>query len=165
MAIVLEEVFPGFADYDGLLVVFTWAVTIPAPIAWRGVFSPADSASMDFPADFRQVVGISGETVLIPLTDTTGGFRCRFLPSSPTVAQIEAARLALKLSLRAGGPFARPPLSVKDLNAPGRGAWATSAMIEGPPRSVSFGSRAPMIEYNFLCDGLDAFWAPLLPVA
>lgn len=164
MAVVLEELLPGLAEYDGLLVVFTWGVAVPAPISWRAVYSPDDAGSLEMPADFVQHVGVFGETVISQLSDRTGGFRCRFLASSPTVAQIEVARAAILRSIRSDGPFARPPLAVTDLNAPGRGAWATSAVLEGGPRSVNFSKTSQMIEYNFLCDGLEAFWASLLPV-
>ena len=164
MAIVLEEVLPGFAEYDGLLVVFTWGVPLPAPISWRGIYSPADAATLELPAEYVQHVGIYGETGVSQNYDQTGVFRARFLPSSPTVAQIEAARSLLSLSAKRGGPFLKAPLSIADLNAPGRTAFASQAWIEGPPRSVSFGRSPSVLEYTFLCDGVGAFFASLLPV-
>lgn len=163
MAVVLEEVFPGFADYDGLLVVFTWAVAVPAPIIWRSIYSPTNSAAAELPPDFRMVTGINGEAVLVQEHNTAGSFRCRFLASSPTVAQIEVARHALRVSARRGGPFAWPPFTATDLNSPGRFVSSARAMIEGPPRSIEFGRAAPVLEYTFLCDGMDAFFAPLIP--
>lgn len=164
MAIVLEELNPGLAEYDGLLVVFTWGVAIPAPITWRATFSPNDAASLEAPDDFGQVVGVYGETGLYETTDKTGEFRARFLASSPTLAQLEAARLALKVSARQGGPFAWPPLEIADLNGPGRFASAARAMIMGPPRGVDFRQTAPVYEYTFALDAVESFWSPLLAV-
>jgi hypothetical protein len=164
MAIVLEEVSPGLADYDGLLVVFTWGVPLPAPISWRGIYSPSDAGTLEMPAEYVQHVGVYGETGLAQIYDQTGLFRARFLPSSPTVTQLEAARSLLSASTRRGGPFLKAPLAIADLNAPGRTAFASQAWIEGPPRSVSFGRSPSVLEYTFLCDGVGAFLAALLPV-
>ena len=164
MAIILEELNPGLAEYDGLLVVFTWAVAIPAPIVWRATFSPNDAASLEAPDDFGQVVGMYGEAGLYETVDKSGEFRARFLSSSPTLAQLEAARLALKVSARQGGPFAWPPLTIADLNGPGRGATAVRAMIMGPPRGVDFRAEAPVLEYTFALDTVESFWAPLLAI-
>lgn len=164
MAIVLEELSPGLATYDSQLIVFTWGVAVPAPIIWRSTFSPMDAASVEAPDDFGQVVGVYGETGLYETTDKTGTFRVRFLSSSPTLIQIETARLAFKVSARQGGPFAWPLLEIADLNAPGRGVSMARAMVAGPPRGVDFRQTAPVLEYTFLVDGVESFWAPLLAV-
>jgi len=164
MAIVLDEVNSGLAEYDGMLLVFTWAVAIPSPIVWRAKFSPLDAASLEAPDDFAQVVGVYGETGLSATTDKTGTFRARFLASSPTVFQLETARLALKLGAAKGGPFSWPPLAITDLNAPGRGAVSTRAMVTGPPRGVDFRQTSPVLEYTFVLDEVESFWAPLLPI-
>jgi hypothetical protein len=164
MALVLEELQPGLAEYNGLAVVFTWGVAVPAPVSWRAVYSPADAASLDLPPAFVQHVGVFGESGVSLVSDQTGTFRARFLASSPTVTQIEIARLALVASAKRGGPFARPPLAIADLNAPGRTVFASTAIIEGPPRSVGFARSAPVVEYTFLCDGIVAFLPQLLPL-
>lgn len=164
MALVLEEVLPGLAEYDGLLVVFTWGVPLPAPISWRGIYSPSDAATLEMPPEYLQHVGIYGETGVAQVYDQTGIFRARFLPSSPTVTQLETARTLLSASAKRGGPFLKAPLSIADLNAPGRTAFASQAWIEGPPRSTSFGRSPGVLEYTFLCAGVGAFLASLLPV-
>lgn len=164
MAIVLEEINPGLSSYDGLAVVFSWAVAIPAPIVWRASFSPDDAGSLDSPDDFEMHVGVYGEAGISETLDKSGTFRARFLASSPTLAQLELARLALKERARLGGAFAWPPLSIADLNAPGRTVNSARAIVTGPPKGVGFGRTPSILEYTFRLDKVESFWAPLLGI-
>lgn len=163
MSVFQQLLEPNLAVYDGTLLIFQWGILPPA--VWRATHVPADNAgSMTLPRTFRQEHGIYGESGLSRTTQRDGNLRMRFMPSAPILAVLESARLSLDLAAKRGLPFSHPPLSVTDLNSPGRFAFAGKAMIEGPPSSVSFGVSPPMIEYVFILDEVEGSFFPLIPV-
>lgn len=154
---------PEVAEHDPLLVVFTWGVLVPGPITWRAHYlAREDGAVLEQQPDLQREVGVWGETCLVPLTDRTGTFTVRFLPSSPTVTLLEAARKAGVVSLSLGGPANRGALTISDLNSPARGAFVADAALEGPCRRWSLSSGVFVHEYTWLCDGIDSFLGSLI---
>ena len=157
---------PEVADHDPLLVAFTWGCLVPGPIPWRAHYlAREDGAVLEQQPDVAREVGVWGETCVYLLTDKTGRFTVRFLPSSPTVTLLEVALAAQRQSMSRGGPANRGALTISDLNSPARGAFVGDAVLEGPCARWSLSSGVFVHEYAWLCDGVDSFLGSLIDTA
>lgn len=158
-----QFVGPPVAEHDPLRLLFTWACLVPGPIAWRAHYlAQQDGAVLEQQPDMGREVGVWGESCVFQLTDRTGRFTVRLLPSSPTVTLLEVALKANRASLALGGPPNRGVLSISDTNTIARGAFVGDAVLEGPCSRWALSSGVFVHEYAFLCDGIESFLSSLV---